>query len=391
MPTRISGTLERQDTHGLAGILSGAPSSRAVPRRVLMTADGVGGVWPCTLDLASGLAARGVEVTVAVMGPPLLDHQLAEAARRGLALIEGGYALEWMDNPWNDVDAAGEWLLGLERTTAPDLVHLNGFCHAALPWRAPTVVAGHSCVRSWWLAVHGVEAPPQWARYTERVAEGLRAATLVVAPSAAMLSALEAEYGPLGPARVIPNGLAHVRRSDTTAAKQDLVFSAGRIWDDAKNIEALCAVASSLPWPVAVAGDRQGPHGPCAPTAGVNSLGQLPREGVQAWYDRAGIYVLPARYEPFGLSVLEAAAAGCALVLGDIRSLRENWHGAAVFVPPDNRRALAAAIRELSADPERRHTLAQAAAGRASTFTLNRMVAGYLDAYRSLTPVAVHQ
>ncbi len=33
---------------------------------------------------------------------------------------------------------------------------------------------------------------------------------------------------------------------------------------------------------------------------------------------------LPARYEPFGLSVLEAALSGCALVLGDIPSLRES-------------------------------------------------------------------
>ena len=35
-------------------------------RRVLMTADAVGGVWPYSLDLASALHSRGVEVTIAV-------------------------------------------------------------------------------------------------------------------------------------------------------------------------------------------------------------------------------------------------------------------------------------------------------------------------------------
>ena len=56
---------------------------------------------------------------------------------------------------------------------------------------------------------------------------------------------------------------------------------------------------------------------------------------------RAAIYALPAHYEPFGLSILEAAMSGCALVLGDIPSLREIWGDAAVFVHPDNRDAVA--------------------------------------------------
>jgi glycogen synthase len=384
----ISPKLKRYETNGSGGILGGVPAPRPLPRRILMTADGVGGVWPYTLDLASGLGARGIDVTVAVMGPPLLDNQLAEAARRGLNIFEGGYALEWMPGAWNDVDAAGEWLLGLEGTLAPDVVHLNGYCHASLPWRAPAVVVGHSCVRSWWQSVHGVEAPPEWEPYTARVAGGLRAASLVVAPSAAMLGCLGAEYGPLNATRVIPNGSGIVPRATRTPPKEDLVFAAGRTWDDAKNIQALCAIGPLLSWPVAIAGESRDPHG-LGSTGSVNYLGRLPHGDVQAWCERAAIYVLPARYEPFGLSVLEAAATGCALVLGDIRSLRENWHGVAEFVPPDNRRALAAAVQRLIDDPDRRHTLGVAAAERARDFTVPRMVAAYVDAYQAvMAPVS---
>lgn len=351
------------------------------PRRVLMTADGVGGVWPYALDMASGLAARRVHVTLAVMGPRLREHQRAEAAQRGIDVVEGNYRLEWMDDPWADLAVAGEWLLDLERALQPDLLHLNGYCHAGLPWRAPAVVVGHSCVRSWWRGVHGVEAPGEWARYSEAVAEGLRAAAVVAAPTAAMLSELQREYGPLATTCVIPNGCTAVQRRGGAPAKQRLVFSAGRIWDEAKNIEALCAIAPSLSWPVAVAGETRGQHGRCTATGYVNYLGPLARHDVQSWYARAGIYALPARYEPFGLSVLEAAGAGCALVLGDIRSLRENWTGAALFVPPDNRRALAAAIESLIADDEMRGELARRAADRARAFTVERMVAGYLSLY----------
>jgi glycogen synthase len=385
---RTSGTLTRQVTDGAAGLAGRLDAARPRPRRVLMTADGVGGVWPYTLDLASGLAAQGIDVTVAVMGPPLLEHQLRDAASRGLNLFEGGYALEWMPNAWEDVDAAGHWLLGLARMRRPDVVHLNGFCHAALPWRAPTVVVGHSCVRSWWRGVRGEDAPPEWETYSRRVAEGLRAASVVVTPSAAMAGALEAEYGPFGAVTVIPNGSAAATRRRGTR-KQDLVFAAGRTWDEAKNIEALCAIAPSLSWPVALAGDSTDPKGLCA-TGYVTYLGRLPHDDVCTWYDRAGIYVLPARYEPFGLSVLEAAAAGCALVLGDIRSLRENWTGAAEFVPPDNRRALAAAVQGLIDDPDRRVTLATAAAERARPFTIARMMSAYVEAYQAvMAPAAL--
>ncbi len=69
------------------------------------------------------------------------------------------------------------------------------------------------------------------------------------------------------------------------------------------------------------------------------------------WLGRASIFALPARYEPFGLLPLEAALSGCALVLGDIPSLREVWGDAAWFVPPDDRDALTAAIGSLIASP----------------------------------------
>jgi glycosyltransferase involved in cell wall biosynthesis len=107
----------------------------------------------------------------------------------------------------------------------------------------------------------------------------------------------------------------------------------------------------------------------------------LSAAAIGEWYARASIYALPARYEPFGLSVLEAASAGCALVLGDIPSLRENWDGAALFVPPDDHCALTAAINDLINDPRRRALLAQGAVTRASRFSLGRMVDEYAALY----------
>jgi glycosyltransferase involved in cell wall biosynthesis len=345
-----------------------------------MTADAVGGVWQYATDLSAGLASCGIEVLLAVMGPPPSDDQRASAEARWLRVVEAPFRLEWMDDPWEDVADAAGWLLDLETTFSPDVVHLNGYCHAALPWQSPTIVAAHSCVRSWWRAVHGCAAPSAWDRYSAAVADGLRAAGLVVAPTHAMLEALGREYGAFGQARVIANGRSPIGAA-TGVEKSEIVFAAGRLWDAAKNIEALCAAAPRVPWPVYVAGPDADTG---AGTETVRRLGQLPADAVRDWQARAAIYALPARYEPFGLSILEAATAGCALVLGDIPSLRENWSDAAAFVPPDDVDALVSSIGGLIEDPVRRADLAARALNRASRFSLPRMVSDYVDAYTAL-------
>ena len=154
------------------------------------------------------------------------------------------------------------------------------------------------------------------------------------------------------------------------------------MWDEAKNISALCEVAPSLRWPVYVAGEKASPSESTEePLEWVQWLGRLPADVIALWYERAAIYALPARYEPFGLSVLEAASQGCALVLGDIPSLRENWDEAALFVAPDDRQELVAAIAWLIASPARRLALGARAMSRAAEFTIARMAAAYVDVY----------
>jgi glycogen(starch) synthase len=355
-------------------------------RRVLMTADAVGGVWTYALDLSRELVSRGISVDLAVLGPRPSDAQRTDAVRAGVTLLEHPGRLEWMDDPWTDVDAAGEWLIDLDRGLHPDVVHLNGFSHAALPWTAPVLVVAHSCVCSWWRAVKGEEAPEAFDEYRARVSKGIRAAALVIAPTAAMLSELESDYGRPAVGRVIPNGRAFVPA--TGIAEEPIVFAAGRLWDEAKNIGTLCATARELTWPVCVAGSAQHATSTCAVPPHVRHVGCLDAESMRAWFARASIYALPARYEPFGLSVLEAALSGCALVLGDIPSLREIWNDAARFVAPDDERAVAAAIQELIDDQRLRERWAVRALARTMRFTVGRMADDYLSAYSGMVMAA---
>lgn len=353
-------------------------------KTLLMTADTLGGVWTYALQLTRALEPHAIVVSLAAMGGRLTPEQRAETARiSNLRVFESSFKLEWMDDPWDDVQRAGDWLLSLENEIRPDLVHLNSFGHGMLPWKSPTVVAGHSCVLSWWKAVHGAPAPESWTRYRRHVAQCLRAADLVIAPSHTMLEALQSEYGLTCDAAVVYNGL-NARRF-AAGPKKNFVLAAGRIWDEGKNIAALDRIAARTPWPVYVAGETLHPDGERSARerelCGVIALGRLSARKLQHCYEAASIYALPARYEPFGLSALEAALSGCALLLGDIPSLREIWGGAAEFAPPNDDAAIEKKLRGLISDRSRREDLAARARTRGLTYTSERMAAGHMAAY----------
>lgn len=350
---------------------------------ILMTADTIGGVWNYALELARALAPYGVRVDLAAMGGMPSPAQ-REAAQKvpGLELFASPYKLIWMEDPWTDVEEAGAWLLALAARLRPALIHLNDFAHGALPWPAPVLMAGHSCVSSWWQAVRGEPAPVEWNRYRRAVTAGLRAADLVVAPTRAMLEALNAFYGPLPENRVIYN--ARSRKNYRPGLKEPFILSAGRLWDQAKNVAALARVAPDLAWPVRIAGETHHPDGGRVSWPGVDLLGALPPAELADWYGRASVYSLPARYEPFGLSALEAALCGCALVLGDVPTLREVWRDAALFVPPDDTGGLRRTLQSLIDNPVLRDDYARRAQARAAFFTPKKMARDYLDAYDSL-------
>lgn len=354
--------------------------------RVLLTADTVGGVWTYAVELARELDARGVRVAIAAMGAPVAPHQRAQLAGcSDVTVIDGGFRLEWMQEPWDDVNAAGEWLMALERDLRPDVVHLNQFAFGALPFRAPKLVVAHSCVASWWRAVHGTAAPEEWDTYRRRVRDGLSGAARVAAPTQAMLDALRCEYAWDGEGLVLPNGC--VPTAYAPAPKQARILAAGRFWDAAKNLQALERAALGLPWPVCIAGSAAHPDGGTVQPQGVQVLGELPRAQLARELARAAIYALPAKYEPFGLSVLEAALSGCALVLGDIASLREVWGPAARYVPPDDAQALHETLQELIASAEERARLAQAAQTRARRYTARAMADRTVACYAELAPL----
>ncbi len=347
--------------------------------RVLMTADTAGGVWIHALSLCRALADHHVRVRLLALGQPD-QHQLRAARALGnLDLVVRPVRLEWMADPWRDLDGLEAELLSQAELADCDVVHLNHLVHGHLPWRQPVLCAVHSCVLSWFQAVRGEPAPPQWETYRRRVARSLGSANHVVAPSRWMLRRARELYGPFRARTVIVNGSAAPLEDPRTPRTG--ILGAGRVWDEAKNLRPLAELASRTSAPVRIAGAATGPDGQRV-ELGAARVGALDQEALWRTMRGSKLFVAPALYEPFGLGVLEAARSGCALVLGDIPSLRELWSGAAVFVDPHRPEEWPPVLETLLGDDRARLALALAARRRAARYGVERMAQEYLALYR---------
>jgi glycosyltransferase involved in cell wall biosynthesis len=305
------------------------------PGRVALVTPGywpaIGGVERHVEMLGLGLARRGVEVEVITTDP---GNRLPRLERRDNVLIRR-FPTVAGDSVFRIAPRLGWWLANNAHRFA--LVHAHCY-HAPLALQA--------AVACRWAAVpllvtthyHGVGH--SWLRrelhapYRVFGAWMLRQAVAVFCVSEAERRLLVEHFGDRLPVTVIPNG---VDVEEVTAARprdrersRPLVLVAGRL-EAYKQVDRLVLAMALLPsrFRLAIAGD--GPaRGALAHAVNearladrVDLLGQLSRPDLLEWFRTADVFASLSRHEAFGLTVMEAAAGGCRLVLSDIPAHRE--------------------------------------------------------------------
>ncbi len=148
--------------------------------------------------------------------------------------------------------------------------------------------------------------------------------------------------------------------------------------DRRKNVGKLAPVATALAqegieliW----AGDRRPYFATAAAAAGVRSVGYVDDNDLPGLYAGARAFVLPSRYEGFGLTCLEAMACGTPVVAADRAALPETCGDAALLVDPDDGEALGAAVLAAATNAGARETLRSAGLRRAAQFSWDRTAA----------------
>jgi glycosyltransferase involved in cell wall biosynthesis len=343
---------------------------------IMLTIEPPGSTWPHVDTLVRELSELGVEVALAAV-TPLRPGQRVEYA--GLPGVELHACPCPASTPAEHLAKRAEiadWLLALEETFNPDVVHLTGYLHAGLPWCGKVMVAGHPGAG----AAYGRLDIEQRRTCRSAFQHGLKGADMVVMPTDAMLAALVRTFGSLN-GHVIRDGRDPARFAP--AVKEPLILSVGSQREESGQASVLERAAPRLPWPVVVAGEQVDCDGRPVRLEAVSALGRLHLSQLLPWFARASIFVAASAEGP-GCWVPEAALSGCALVLGDTAALRELWSGAALFVAPGDADALASGLRTLLADRRLRDAMGAAARRRALRQTARDMAEAYVGSYRGL-------
>lgn len=359
---------------------------------VLVTTDTLSAVWTYTQELVTGLVNRGIRVTLVSFGDIPLSHQTCWMENlRDLDYRPTAFRLDWMQEGQQDLEESARYLTALARELRPDLLHLSQLCHGSLPVAMPRVVVTHGDLITWWLAVHGSEPKPsRWLRwYREVLTRGMSQASVVVAPSLWMLDTVRSCYACPKSSAVVHNGRNPIF-FNPYVSKNDSVLAVGRLLDPAKQVSLL--TQHSHPVPVCIVDSDDRPATPTvsiradvklkADAANISLKGAQTEAQLRLLYSRAAIFVAASRYDPLGLSVLEAALSRCAIVANDVGCFREIWGDAAIYFQANDGTSLADVIRRLHEQRDLCRGYGARAFQRArECFTAQRMVDNYLQLY----------
>lgn len=355
--------------------------------RILLTTDTIGGVWTFTRELTTELLNRGHAVALVSFGRRPSHEQQAWCAQLNLAhgcnfqYTASDAPLEWMEKNEFVLSQGAGVLFHVIQQFQPDLLHSSQFCFGALSTGIPILITAHTEVMSWAEACRprGLEHSRWLKQYQSLVTHGLQGCDALVSPTRWMAGALTHHYRQLPDTYVIAHG--RTLRAPEGQRRTVQAATAGRLWDEAKNVYLLRDVNS--PIPVYIAGERQ--HGKSVAPRQMGHailLGALPEPALVSLFARSSIYIASSIYEPFGLAPLEAALCGCAVVANDIPSLREVWGDAALYF--NGPRSLSSLLHQLNRNERELAEARQRSFARANDLTAARMASGYEELYRML-------
>jgi glycosyltransferase involved in cell wall biosynthesis len=343
--------------------------------------------------LARELVRLGHQVDVITMGrshlPPLRDEDGVQVhrvpcLRRADPVCTGPEAFVYLL-------AALPKALELTRRHRYDLNHTHFIFPdgviAWLLWRArrlPYVITAHGS------DVPGFN-PHRLKRAHQLLAPAWRAvvrdAAQLVSPSETLRALIRRQRGAPEPV-LIPNGVDPDRFR--TSPHNTRILLVSKLFER-KGIQLLLRALQGVPLdcPVAVVGD--GPYLPVLQRLSVQTgvptkfWGWLDNASPEltALYQESGIFVLPSQSENFPVVLLEAMAAGLAIVTTRGTGCAEVVGDTAILVPPNDVTALREAIRRLLGDPALRASLGLAARHRlVEHFGWPVVAQRYLDLFR---------
>jgi glycosyltransferase involved in cell wall biosynthesis len=228
-------------------------------------------------------------------------------------------------------------------------------------------------------------------RFAVQARDAAAGADLIIAVSAFTGSQVESYLNvPAARIRVVHHGV--LPRVIPELPREKLVLSVGAI-QRRKNQARLIRAFRAMPedWTLVLAGS----HGfeaeeavreaaESAAASRIRITGYLTDDEIGKLYARAAIFAFPSLDEGFGMPVLEAMAAGVAVVAGNRSAVPEVCGNAAELIDPLSEYELASALIKLANNEQHRRDLIARGRQHAAGYRWERAVAETLAVYREL-------
>ncbi len=294
-------------------------------------------------DLSAGGAERLV-LELCRRHAPDIAPQVATVAGLGAleeAFSAAGYAVKEGGRRRKHLGVGAAWRLA-RWMRGVDVVHTHLFAGDTWGRIAARIGPNRPAVIT---TEHNVNRDETWQVYIKRALAST--GVLVAVSEAAARYAADVEG--IGPMRIIPNGVDLTRFGPHIGGDGTRVLAIGRRVPQ-KGFDVL---VDALPdgMVLDIAGD--GPWTTLHPRTRL--LGR--REDIPALLAQADVLAVPSRWEGYGLAAAEGLAAGVPVVASDVDGLREVVGDAGLLVPPEDPRALHAALVALRDDPALRAAL----------------------------------
>ena len=341
--------------------------------KILMTTDVKSEIWDYSLTLSRSLLKHfNAEISMISMGGKPTDRQKEELENLNIEFQFTDFQHDIFADIEANQDISNIKTL-FENTIKefnPHIIHLN-HGYPNFDFKTPCVFTCHDNLLN-----------KNLLNYKQTINKSLNNADIIIAQSKFTAECLMKTYNLKTGIRIIYNGIDYNPYSGSP--ESPTLVACENSPNPGKNINFLLNIAYKLPDNIKmkIIVDSK-PYR--KPPRNVEFFTNLAGSELQAVYKNSSIYLALSNYESNGLSSIQAAYSGCAILANDLPIFKELWGDCAYIFERDNPNSLMRCINNLI---ENRHffeiTSRNCQAKALSMFNSKRMAYEYINLYKNI-------
>ena len=356
--------------------------------RLLMTTDVKSEVWDYSLTLSKALLKHiNAEILMISMGGNPTDSQKKQLEDLNIEFQFTDFSSDFsIDDKVNPDDSKIKTIFESSiKSFNPHIVHLN-HGYPDFDFDKPCVFACHANIlnKKLWNDSINRYSPlhKNLLNYKQIINKSLNNADIIIAPSRFFAENIVKTFNFTKGIKIIYNGIDYKPHSCLKESPTLVTF--GNMSDNIKHINLLLNMAYRLPdnIKIKIIGDSQFDR---KLPKNVEFLKNLSNFDLQEVYKNSSIYLALSNYESNGLSSMQAAYSGCAILANDIPACKELWGDCAYIFDRDDQNSLMRCINNLVENPNLLEITSRNCQAKAlSVFNSKRMAYEYINLYKNI-------